>query len=282
MGSTHKLLAYGTDLLLHRLGDPVGLTTPVVSDDGTKPVWIEGDDLGGAATHIADTTDAHDASAISIVDTGGYYTSTDVEGALQEAATMGGGSGVTVEEVDGAPSVASVTTIKVSNGTLTNNGGGTVTVTTGAGVGASWPYTEVIKGSDEDRTSTTVPAADGALSFATTANHVYEVEVIAIFASPLGGGTPDIRIAIGEDATLRGSFSAMGLSGGNAANTNVLGADQTSVVQWGTATTKRIGRIIGSYAGNGSPFQVLWSQVVSGANPTTMYAGSILRYRDVT
>lgn len=42
--------------------------------------------------HINDTSDAHDASAISIVDSGAYYTGTDVEAALQEAATMGGGA----------------------------------------------------------------------------------------------------------------------------------------------------------------------------------------------
>lgn len=47
-----------------------------------------------ADAHIADTADAHDASAISIVDTGGYYTGTDVEAALQEigAGGIGGGS----------------------------------------------------------------------------------------------------------------------------------------------------------------------------------------------
>lgn len=35
-------------------------------------------------THIADATDAHDASAISILDTAGDFTATDVEGALAE------------------------------------------------------------------------------------------------------------------------------------------------------------------------------------------------------
>lgn len=34
--------------------------------------------------HLNDTTDAHDASAISIVDSGGYFTGTQVEAALQE------------------------------------------------------------------------------------------------------------------------------------------------------------------------------------------------------
>lgn len=37
-----------------------------------------------ADAHIADTSDAHDASAISIADAGGYFVGTDVEAALQE------------------------------------------------------------------------------------------------------------------------------------------------------------------------------------------------------
>lgn len=46
------------------------------------------------ASHTGDTTDAHDASAISSVDAGGFYTGTDVEAILQEIAPqLGGGSG---------------------------------------------------------------------------------------------------------------------------------------------------------------------------------------------
>ena len=44
--------------------------------------------------HANDATDAHDASAISVLDTGGNYTATDVEGVLAEIAPqLGGGSG---------------------------------------------------------------------------------------------------------------------------------------------------------------------------------------------
>lgn len=43
--------------------------------------------------HTGDTSDAHDASTISIVDSGTYYTSTDVEGALQEIGAGGVGGG---------------------------------------------------------------------------------------------------------------------------------------------------------------------------------------------
>ena len=39
----------------------------------------------------------------------------------------GGGSSLTVQDVDGSPSVSNVTTIRVTNGSLTDNGGGTVT-----------------------------------------------------------------------------------------------------------------------------------------------------------
>lgn len=39
-----------------------------------------------ADAHVADAVDAHDASAISIVDAGGYYAATEVEAALQEVA----------------------------------------------------------------------------------------------------------------------------------------------------------------------------------------------------
>jgi hypothetical protein len=44
-----------------------------------------------------------------------------------------GGSSLTVEEQDGTPSVSNVTTIKVTNGTLTDDGSGVVSLSTGAG-----------------------------------------------------------------------------------------------------------------------------------------------------
>ena len=44
--------------------------------------------------------------------------------------------GLTVEEIDGNPTVHPVNTIKVSNGTLTDDGGGVVTITTGGGGGS--------------------------------------------------------------------------------------------------------------------------------------------------
>ena len=43
----------------------------------------------------------------------------------------GGGSNLTVEEQDGNPTVTPVTTIKVTNGTLTDEGGGVVSIVKG-------------------------------------------------------------------------------------------------------------------------------------------------------
>jgi len=59
------------------------------SPDGSHPNLSDHDALGLAtdvelAAHTSDTADAHDASAISIVDAGAVFTGTDVEAALQE------------------------------------------------------------------------------------------------------------------------------------------------------------------------------------------------------
>lgn len=48
-----------------------------MSGDGGEP---------DAAAHVADTTDAHDASAVSVLDTAGNFTGTDVEAVLAELA----------------------------------------------------------------------------------------------------------------------------------------------------------------------------------------------------
>lgn len=47
--------------------------------------------IGALAAHLADATDAHDASAVSIADAGALFAATNVEDALAELATVGGG-----------------------------------------------------------------------------------------------------------------------------------------------------------------------------------------------
>ena len=76
----------------------------------------------GADSTLTDERVLTAGSNITITDGG-------AGGNVTIAATGGGGGGsLTVEEVDGSPSVSSVDTIVVSNGTLTDDGGGQVTI----------------------------------------------------------------------------------------------------------------------------------------------------------
>lgn len=45
---------------------------------------------GALVAHLADASDSHDASSISLVDTGDFFTATEVEGALQELGSAAG------------------------------------------------------------------------------------------------------------------------------------------------------------------------------------------------
>lgn len=75
-------------------------------------------------THIADTTDAHDASAISIVDAGAYFTGTDVEAALQELGAGGGGSGHTIHDETGAALTTRAALHFMGSGVFAQDNGG--------------------------------------------------------------------------------------------------------------------------------------------------------------
>jgi hypothetical protein len=63
-------------------------------DGGADEISIQG--LAGTplelTNHLNDSSDAHDASAISVADSGGNYTATDVEGVLAEIAPQLGGT----------------------------------------------------------------------------------------------------------------------------------------------------------------------------------------------
>ncbi len=50
---------------------------------------------------------------------------------VKATVTGGGGGSISVQEIDGTPNVTGVTTLKVTNGTLTDNTGGVVTIDTG-------------------------------------------------------------------------------------------------------------------------------------------------------
>jgi hypothetical protein len=74
--------------------------------------------------------DADIAASGTITAPSGIFDTLTVSGQLVATGT-GGGSALTVEEQDGVPSVSDVTTIKVTNATLTDEGGGVVSIDTG-------------------------------------------------------------------------------------------------------------------------------------------------------
>lgn len=113
-GVAEGAIAYATD------------TDMLGTYDGAAWTWGGG---GGGAAALDDLTDV-DAPA---PDDGQVLTWVEANNAWEAADPTGGsGSPLTVEEQDGTPSVANVDTIRVTNGTLTDDGGGTVTLAFGS------------------------------------------------------------------------------------------------------------------------------------------------------
>lgn len=143
-------------------------------------------------------------------------------------------------------------------------------------------WTVITKLADQSRSSTIVPNADSELFFSNVNGAVYEIEIILVYASPVGGGTPDIRIDLGEDGVGRGVFGSAAYF--NAAGTPSQGtvlANLTATFAAGTVTTDRALKLVGTYTGGGGIFEVEWSQNTSSTDATIVRAGSILRYRQI-
>lgn len=81
----------------------------------------------------APDTPAADQWRMFFLSDGLYYQKSD--GTVIGPVAPGSSITLTVEEEDGTPSVANVTEIRVTNGTLTDNGGGSVSISTGGGGG---------------------------------------------------------------------------------------------------------------------------------------------------
>jgi hypothetical protein len=143
-------------------------------------------------------------------------------------------------------------------------------------------WTVVRKTTDESAVNNTIQD-DDQLQFLTSVGIAYEVELLVIYASPVGAGTPDLKIELSEDTTPRGSTIWVGLSATDAAQslttTDIGGASAT----FGTAAAKRICRGLAHHVGNGGLLKLRWAQnTTTAGSPTTVYTGSILRYRTIT
>lgn len=169
--------------------------------------------------------------------------------------------------------------------------GQVLTASSGASLGVAWAanvadWTVVTKTADESVASSATLQNDDELFFTATASAMYEIYLVIVYGSPAGAGTPDIKMAFGEDATARGVMTLIAYwSTANAANGSGfvgVGTDQTAIFGIGTATADRAAIISGFHLGNGGTFRFLWAQNTNNVNATIVRAGSVLRYRRVT
>ncbi len=142
-------------------------------------------------------------------------------------------------------------------------------------------WTTVVKTADESLNTNTTPQNDDHLFFATVAGGVYEFAGAIIYVSPVGTTTPDLKTVWGEDATIRGFVSAVGVSNSDANFTGFAQTNQTATLILGTLGTNRHAVFTGVHEGNGATFRLMWAQNVSNGNDVTVKAGSFIRYRKV-
>ena len=137
--------------------------------------------------------------------------------------TTTGAPSLTVDEADGAPSVAGVTHLTFSNGTVTDNGSGHVTVTTGGGSGGGTSLllnylaaTDIASGvaltantwtDIGTNQSFTVANASSAVAIAVRGNILVGTNVAGIGARIVidSGGTPITRL-VGGTITVNGQY----------------------------------------------------------------------------
>lgn len=113
--------------------------------------------------------------------------------------TGGGGTTLTVKEEDGTPSVSSVTEIRVTNGTLTDNTGGSVSITTGGGGGGT------PGGSDTQVQFNNSGSFGGDADFTFDGTNVQVGGYVTSDATrdqSLSGTTPTMNVQSGQNATI--------------------------------------------------------------------------------
>jgi hypothetical protein len=140
-------------------------------------------------------------------------------------------------------------------------------------------WTEVVKVADESLASNTTLQTDDELIFTAANGAIYDIDGTLIYGSPAGAGTPDLKIAFGEDATARGQIRSIGLNTTDAASGADMLANRTATATHGTAAVDRSLKFSGVYWGGGGTFAVMWAQGTSSASALIVRAGSILRYR---
>jgi hypothetical protein len=149
--------------------------------------------------------------------------------------------------------------------------------------GAVSDWTQIVKSADESTSADTTLTLDSELFFTAVSGATYSFVLEIVYASPVGAGTPDLKIAIGEDTVVRGIGVLLSLSAAGAAQVaSILSDTDAGPTAVGTDTINRLIQIWGNHWGNGGTFGFLWSQNTSNPNDVIVRAGSILRYKRIT
>jgi hypothetical protein len=189
---------------------------------------LTGVGVGDATAHIADNADAHDASAISIVDAGTYFTGTDVEAALQELGAGVGGSVATDAIWDAAGDLAVGTGANTAARLAAGATSGHVLTSNGAGVAPSWQAAAGGGGALvllEQHTASASSSLDFT-TFISSTYDTYKIELVDIVAAT---STADLRLHFGSgggptyDTGNNYQWSADGRASGAAAYTDAGG-----------------------------------------------------------
>ena len=123
--------------VIHATGNGI-LIDSVTPASTSNKLYNVGSDLywnGSIITAAAVASIANYASGQSIENEGDIVAVSGIASAASGIAAYASGVSLTVKEADGTPNVSNVRTIVVSNGTLTDDSNGQVTITTGGGGG---------------------------------------------------------------------------------------------------------------------------------------------------
>ncbi len=198
----------------------------------------------GSDHNLGDHADAPmEAADVTIADSGGLYTATDVEAALAEVQA----------ELD-------------AHEALANAGHG---------------WTVVTKTIDESVASSTTEQSDNELLFPIGAANLIEFELRVIYANA-AGSAPDLKHRIIGPTGCVGMYHVIGLSTTDAASNNQgLIGTAPAATTLGTGIAKRLALFRGFALTGGTAGDVIyqWCQNTSNITATIVYAGSWLQYR---
>ncbi len=193
-----------------------------------------------------------------------------------------------VKEIDGAPSVSSVSTVRVSNGSLTDDGGGQVTITTSGGGGTPG-------GSDTQVQYNNASAFAGSANFTFVSGNPYvgSGDTIGIRGYLSGGGSTttlsafDIGMVVGLDdnSVTNGSAGDLYIRGSDVYGTDGIGSNISITGGNAFATDGIAGGIALAAGGASETGGIPGSITLSGGNslpsfssPGVDTAGDVLFY----